>query len=237
MARSPEPSPLAVSSVGAELLDDPESAPEDVARSLGNIARANRWFGGTAAVRWGLARLLAGVPPGTRLTLLDLGTGMGDIPLDCARWARRRGVALAPLGLERSRVAAGLARDAGVATVLADAGAPPLRPRSVDLVLLSQVAHHFDRESIVALLRTADALARHGVIVCDLRRSRVAQAGFAAGATLLRFDRVTRADGHTSIRRGFTGGGLAELLACAGIPAPVVRRFPWRLVAAWRTAA
>lgn len=228
--------PLTISPVGTELLDDPRSDPSVVARSLRNVARANRWFGGAAAVRWGLGHVLAAEPRGTTLTLLDLGTGMGDLPLACARSMARRGIRLVPLGLERSRVAAALARDAGVPTIVADAGAPPLGARSVDVVLLSQVAHHFDADSIVALFRTADRLARRAVIVCDLRRSRAAQAGFAAGALLLGFDRVTRSDGHTSIRRGFTGPELATLLARAGILARVVRRPPWRLVAAWRTA-
>jgi SAM-dependent methyltransferase len=236
MPRSAE-RPLGVSSIGSELLDDPASDPLVVTRSLHNIARANRWFGGAAAARWGLGRVLAGEPPGSTFTLLDLGTGAGDLPLACARWAARRGIRLAPLGLERSRIAAALARDAGVPTMVADAGAPPLGDRSVDLVLVSQVAHHFDPDSIVALFRTADRLARRAVIVCDLRRSRIAQAGFSVGALLLGFDRVTSRDGHTSIRRGFTAAELEALLARAGIRARVARRPPWRLVAAWRTAA
>ena len=234
MPPSPE-SPLSLSPIGTELLDDPGSDPFIVTRSLRNIARANRWFGGASAARWGLARVLGGVPPGTSLTLLDLGTGIGDLPLACARWARRRGIAVTPLGLERSRVAAALAGDAGVPTVVADAGAPPLGERSVDLVLVSQVAHHFDPDSIVALLRLADRLARLAVVVSDLRRSRLAQAAFLGGALLLGFDRATRHDGHTSIRRGFTAPELARLLARAGIRARVAGRPGWRLVAAWRT--
>jgi SAM-dependent methyltransferase len=237
MPRSAEPPRLAVNRIGTELLDDPASDPSDVVRSLRNIARANRWFGGAAAVRWGLERALAGVPRGAVLTLLDLGTGMGDIPLACARWAERRGIRLLPIGLERSRIAARLARDAGVRTIVADAGAPPLGPRSVDVVLLSQVAHHFDPDSVVALFRTADRLARRAVIVCDLRRSRIALAGFAAGSVLLGFDAITRADGRTSIRRGFSAAELSALLARAGAGARAVRRPGWRLVAAWRTAS
>lgn len=236
MPRSAESSPLSLSGLGSELLDDPHADAAAVGESLRNIARANRWFGGTRAVRWGLARVLAGVPRGTSLTLLDLGTGLGDLPLATVRWARRRGVRLLPLGLERSRVAAALAHAAGIATVVADLGRLPLRDRSADIVLLSQVAHHFAPDSVVTLFRVCDRLARHAVIVADLRRSPLAGAGFAIGARLLRFDPLTRADGHTSIRRGFTERELAALLARAGLAAAVRRVAPWRLVAAWRTA-
>ena len=83
--------------------------PAAVAESLRNIARANRWFGGAAAVRFGLARTLAGVPRGTTLSLLDLGTGLGDLPRVAVRWGAARGIRMVPLGLELNRVAAALA--------------------------------------------------------------------------------------------------------------------------------
>ena len=65
--------------IGHELLDDPAADPRLVHRSLTNIVRANRLFGGRAAVRFGLARLLRAVPPGASLTLFDIGTGAGDL--------------------------------------------------------------------------------------------------------------------------------------------------------------
>jgi hypothetical protein len=106
----------------------------------------------------------------------------------------------------------------------------------VDLVLVSQLAHHFSRDSAVRLFRTCDALARVGVVVADLRRGRLAPLAFRLGAGALGFDPVTIADGVTSIRRGFTPAELRALLAAAGVDARVSRRPGWRLVATWRTA-
>jgi SAM-dependent methyltransferase len=226
---------LGVSSLGVELLDDPGADPAAVTRSLGNVARANRWFGGAAAARYGLGLLLRGLPPRQPLTLLDLGTGAGDLPRRAVGWARRRGHPLRPLGLELSRPAAGLAARAGVPCAVACAGAPPLRDRSVDIVLVSQVAHHFTSESAMRLFRTCDALARVGVVVADLRRGWLAPLAFRVGAAALRFDPITRADGLTSIRRGYTAGELRDLLRAAGIHARVTRRPGYRLVATWRT--
>ncbi|MDQ2670947.1 MAG: hypothetical protein M3Y31_09965, partial [Gemmatimonadota bacterium] len=88
------------SPIGTELLDDPGADPAAVRQSLGNIARANRWFGGAAALRWALARAIGSVPRGATVTLLDLGTGAGDLPLTARRWAARRGITIVPLGLE-----------------------------------------------------------------------------------------------------------------------------------------
>jgi SAM-dependent methyltransferase len=181
--------------------------------------------------------VLTGVPRGAELTLLDLGTGAGDLPETAVRYATRAGIRLLPIGLERSRVAAALARDAGIACVVACAGAPPLREKSVDLVLVSQVVHHLAPGSAVRLFRTCDRLARIGVIIADLRRGRLAPLAFRFGARALRFDPVTVADGLTSIRRGYTARELSDLLETAGVEGRVVRRPGYRLVAIWRPRA
>lgn len=228
--RSADAGGLGTSPLGTELLDDPDADPAAVRASLLHIARANRWFGGRSAVLWGLRRVLAGVRPGTRLSLLDIGTGAGDLPRAARRWARRRGLELDVFGLERSAMAAALARDNRVHAVVADAGAIPVRPGSVDIVLLSQVAHHFAPASTEALFRSCHRIARRALLVSDLRRSRAASVAFSVGARLLRFDRVTRTDGHTSIRRGYTPAELAALLPPE---AEVARRPGWRLVAIW----
>lgn len=81
---------------GVELLDDPCAEPAQVCESLRNIARSNRWFGGAAAVRFGLRRALTPDPriPGSPnpLTFLDVGTGLGDLPRMAQAWADRKSV-------------------------------------------------------------------------------------------------------------------------------------------------
>jgi methyltransferase family protein len=223
--------------LGDELLDHPDADPETVRESLRHIARANRWFGGWWAVRHGLARLLRDTPRGSSLTLLDIGTGLGDLPASAVRWASRRGIRLRPLGLERHPMAARLARDSGVASLVGCASRLPFAPGSVDLVIVSQVLHHLAPASIVDLLGSAGAIARHGVVVADLRRSALALAGFWIGSRLLRFDPATRMDGLTSVRRGFLPGELQALLSRAGVTAKVERTPGFRLVAAWPTGS
>jgi hypothetical protein len=224
---------LAVRRLGSELLDDPATNPGAVEESLRNIARANRWFGGRAALCYGLRQAIVGLTPGARITLLDLGSGLGDLPRAAVRWAARRGILLVPVGLDRHPIVARLARSRGLPTVVGCAGVPPVAEKSVDLVSLSMVAHHFEPDSVVQLFRACDRIARRAVVVTDLRRAVTAVVAFWCGARLLRFDPVTAADGVTSIRRGFTPSELAGLLARAGVAARVTRRPGWRLVATW----
>lgn len=228
---SPATAPL-----GTELLDDPGADPAVVARSLGNIARANRWFGGRAAALWGIDRLLDGAgESGRAVTLLDIGTGAGDLPAAAERQAARRGRVLRAVGLERSPVAARLASARGIPTALGCAGGLPVRDGAVDIVLLSQVAHHLAEDAVVALFGAASRIARIGVVVADLRRSELAVAGFRVGSALLGFDSVTRTDGITSVRRGYHASELAALAARAGVSAQVAQRPGFRLVAYWST--
>lgn len=226
----------ALASHGTELLDDPAADPAIVARSLGNIARANWWFGGRAAALWGIDRLLHGVPAGRPVTLLDVGTGAGDLPTAAVRRALRAGRRLTAIGLERSPVAAELAARRKLPVVLGCAGRLPVRARGVDIVLISQVAHHLAPEAAVELFRAASASARVGVVVADLRRSELAVGAFRVGSALLGFDRVTREDGITSVRRGYLPEELRALVRRAGHDAQVNRRPGFRLVATWSTA-
>jgi hypothetical protein len=224
---------LAVRRLGRELLDDPATNRSEVEETLRNIARANRWFGGTAALCFGLRQVLPSITPGTRVTLLDLGSGLGDLPRAAVRWGSQRGIRLVAVGLDRNPIAAGLALSRGLPTMVGCAGAAPVPDKSVDVVSLSMLAHHFEPDSVVQLLRGCDRIARRGVVVTDLRRAAAAVIAFWFGAHLLRFDPVTRADGRTSIRRGFTPAELAALLTRAGVTGRVWRRPCWRLVATW----
>jgi SAM-dependent methyltransferase len=225
---------LSLSTTGEELLDNPGADGSTVQLSLANIVRANRWFGGAAAVRFGLARLFDDRPAGA-FTLLDVGTGAGDLPAMAMRWGAARGLAIQPIGLERHPAAARLARKTGLPTLLGDAGDLPLADRSVDLVIVSQLAHHLDPDSCVTLFRECSRVARRGVLIADLRPSRLAALGFRIGGRLLGFDRVTIEDGVTSLARGFTAAALTTLVKRAGYQGTVARRPGARIVAVWRT--
>lgn len=225
---------LAGSAIGEELLDDPAADPAAVRLSLGNIARANALFGGWWAVRTGLARLLPRSGPAA-LTLLDVGTGAGDLARRAEAWARRRRVELRILGVDQHRAAARMATQAGVPSWVGCGATLPLAPGSVDIVLLSQVAHHLAPASLRQLIREITRVARIGVVLADLRPSRIAGAAYRLTGPLLGFDHYTVTDGITSLRRGFTPDRLAAELAGAGVTPWITTRWGCRIVAVWRS--
>jgi SAM-dependent methyltransferase len=228
---------LAPSPLGTEALDDPACPAPVAAATLSDIALVNALFGGRAAAAYGLRQLLDGLSRETRLTLLDVGAGVGDVARALVRTAGRRGVRLTPIALDLHRVAARLARDRGTLAVIGSAAGLPFRRGDIDIVLASQFLHHFARDSASALIREFDRLARRGVVICEPRRTPVAAGGIWLAASVLRLHEVTRRDGVLSVRRSFTPRELGAILDRAGVRAHVRRRPGFRVVAWWRTDA
>jgi len=230
---SPPPGTRAAGLLGRELLDDPHADPAAVRAQLADIARLNRLFGGTRAVVAALEPILRRADHRGAWTLLDVGTGCGDIPHAVAAAARRHGIELRTVGLERIPEAARLARAAGLRAVIGDGNALPFPPRSVDIVLTSQVLHHLPRPTAIRWIAALDALARRAVVVADLQRSRWAMAGVWLAAAALGMDRSTRKDAVLSLRRGYKKEEMEELCTAAGVSAKVSGHRWARLVAVW----
>ena len=218
---------------GAEILDDPATDARVVRRSLADVARANALFGGRRAVCAELARAFAG-SRGERLTLLDVGTGCGDVPAAARRLARRAGVLLRTIALEANATLASGARTPELPMVRGTALALPFRDRAVDIVICSQLLHHFDDDDAARVLREMDRVARRCVIVSDLRRSWIAAGGIWLASWPLRFHPVSRHDGVLSVLRGYTVPELGALVREATGRIPATRaRAGFRIASAW----
>ncbi|HVX41944.1 MAG TPA: methyltransferase domain-containing protein [Gemmatimonadaceae bacterium] len=219
---------------GIEILDDPAVDPEVRRRSIGDVTRSNRWLGGLRAAALELRDALRGLGSAT---LLDVGTGLADIPARARRAAERDGTALTIIGVDEARSLLAAARGRLDAGVCADALALPFRNRSIDVVMCSQVLHHFENADAERLLREMSRVARRAVIVCDLRRSWLAAAGFWLVSFPLRFHPVTRHDGVVSVLRGFTADELDRLVhAASGVHPRLRRRLGYRITARWSPA-
>ena len=217
---------------GDEILDAPGVDPALARRSLRDVMLANSLMGGTRAVMHELESLLPSLPK--RATLLDVGTGMGDIPRRAREVAARRGVTLDTVGLEAAEWLAAVARTSMTAAVVGDGRYLPFASHSVDVVICSQVLHHFFDHDAIALLQELNRVARVGVIISDLLRSDLAVAGLWLFSFVLGFHPVSRHDGIMSIRRGFTPGELGTIVRAATGAQPRIREYlGFRVAAAW----
>lgn len=218
---------------GREILDDP-ATPDDIrARAMRDVARSNALLGGTRAVLRELRAIAADLPRNIRL--IDVGTGLGDIPAAARAAMSRRGVAIEAIGVDASVSLLREARARLHGGIAGDARRLPVADGCADVVTCSQVLHHFFDDDLRLLLSELNRISRGWVIVSDLQRSWVAAGGFWLASSALRFHEVTRIDGMTSVLRGFQPGELSDLVRKATGVTPLVRTGAfWRLTARWR---
>lgn len=213
----------------AELLDG-SLAMEERVRELRDLARVNRWLGGTALTRSALVRLLAGrhlgrrrlVPRGPApLRMLDVGTGGADIPASLLAWARRHQLAVEIEALDRQETidAARAMRPEvpGLKLIVGDARVLPYADASFDVVHASLVTHHLDPRPLRSLLREMRRVSRGAVIVNDLDRGRLWLAWALLLTRLFTSSPVSRHDGPMSVRRAYHPWELAQLAARSGL--------------------
>ena len=225
---------------GVELLDDPHIDPAVRERSIVDVTRSNRWLGGlraaSVALRDAMLSVLGESAAGDRpaLTLLDVGTGLADIPHSARSVARALGIDLFTVGVDEASSLLVAARSSIDAGVCADALELPFADGAVDVVICSQLLHHFVDADAARLVKELNRVARRAVVVSDLRRSWVAAAGFWLVSFPMRFHPVTRHDGTVSVMRGFTTSELQRIVRTgAGVEPVVHRRLGYRLTARW----
>ncbi len=201
-----------------EDIDNPAQPFADVARSMGDVARTNRLFGGTHTVVSHIARLLRDVPPGTPVRILDIATGSADIPRALHAWGKKRGLPLAIVGVDNLPAMLRLARAASPETrlVQADALRLPFAPRSFDIALCALAFHHLGFDGSVQVLRAMDTLTTRGFVVSDLRRDQLTLRGIQFGLGVIRSHPFTRHDGPASVRRAFTPREYEKMVGESG---------------------
>lgn len=217
---------------GVEFLDDPGVDPQVRLQAQSDIARSNRLLGGLRAPLIELRDLIRGASRSP--TLLDVGTGVADIPARASAWASNAGVTLTTIGLDGAPSLLVSARGSITYGVCANAFSLPFRDHSIDIVMCSQLLHHFDWADAEHVVRELDRVASRAVLISDLRRSWIAAIGFWIVAFALRYHRIVRHDGVVSVLRGFTSSELRRVVTNATGVAPCVRhRLGFRLTARW----
>jgi ubiquinone/menaquinone biosynthesis C-methylase UbiE len=215
-----------------EILDGDLELTSELAANFRDIERVNRYFGGSTAILRQLEPLVHQVPASTTLSILDLGTGVGDIPIAIANWAKAHNRAITITASDYAPAILQLASqktesEPTISLRQLDARAVDLPDRSYDVTLCSLTLHHFSSEEAVQVLHEMHRLSRIGFIVNDLRRSHLGYyAAWIASRTTTR-NRLTRHDAPISVRRAFTPEELRQLLKEAGICGARVTRTPW----------
>jgi ubiquinone/menaquinone biosynthesis C-methylase UbiE len=218
-----------------ELLDLDEAPFEEVRDSLQDVQRVNRYLSGYRVLLHHMGRVFDRHISSQTLHILDAATGSADQPMEVVRYARQRGVPVRVTAIDINRKMIRFAQEEAQAFpeirfVQCDVLNIPFGDNSFDIVINSLALHHFSRDHAVAMLKSFSRLARRGVIVNDLRRSRVAHAAIFILTRLLTQNRLTRYDAPVSVMNAFTPGEMQAMAQEAGWGRfEVYRHFPYRI--------
>ncbi|KQO17178.1 methyltransferase domain-containing protein [Paenibacillus sp. Leaf72] len=170
-----------------------------------------------------------------KIKLLDVATGLADIPMALEKWCSKRGMAVEIVGVDIHPKMVELAgkrtaHQKAIQVLQADGTALPFEDNSFDIVFSNLALHHLDDGEASRMLGEIDRVARVGWVVTDLERHRLALLSARMLAKFIWRSPVTKHDGPMSVQRSYTAREAKELLAQAGVPAAVVHRhFPFRL--------
>jgi SAM-dependent methyltransferase len=205
-------------SLEPEILDVRRPPRDELTRAYRFLEWINRRLGGVRAM---VRALEAFAPRWTGpVRLLDVGTGIADIPRAVVDWARATGRRVEVVALDREGDTLELAREASrghpeIAFVRGDVRELPFAARSFDYVLSSLFLHHLPDDGAVGALRAFDRLARRGIVVNDLLRRR-RLLWWTRFFTLFGGD-IVRTDGPLSVRKAFTLTEIEAVVARAGL--------------------
>lgn len=205
-----------------ERLDGSLDDPGALAGNLRDLARVNRWLGGVRLSVAGIERLAPGSGP---LTILDIGTGGGDIPLALVDHGRATGRHITVTAIdERPEVLTAAVRSTprlgttGELTLhVGDGRALPYPDDAFDIAHCSLLLHHLEPGEARLVLGEMRRVARLGVVVNDLVRGRRNWLGAWLLGHTLTGNPYTRHDAPLSVRRAYAVTELTELVTAAGL--------------------
>lgn len=213
-----------------EHMDDPAATREEIAEALAYIRQVNRRLGGAKAAIHHFSRWSRRWTPGRTIRILDVGTGLGDIPLAIVEWARAAGHRVEVVGVDLHPITADQAREftrnvPEIAIERLDAMelGGRFKPGSFDYAHAGMFLHHLNDVQAMTVLAIMDRLASRGVIWNDLVRGVIGRIGvrlLSLGAPA-----IVRHDAVVSVDAGFTKREALDLARRAGLERIAYRRF------------
>ncbi|MFD0670095.1 methyltransferase domain-containing protein [Cohnella sp. GCM10027633] len=194
-------------------MDDPTQGGAELEQALRHLRMLNRLLGASRPALYGVKRLWETNGRPLRLTVLDVGSGSGDINRTLLRWARRQGVDLSVMlcdvteeaRIESDRLFRGDSRVSFVKRSVFD-----LPSRHADIVTASQFAHHYAPDEIPSLIERMLDVSRIGVVINDIHRHWLPWTAVWLLTRLISRNRFIRHDGPLSVAKGFRGDDFRE---------------------------
>jgi ubiquinone/menaquinone biosynthesis C-methylase UbiE len=206
----------------AELIDLPDTSWDDVLKGMRDIQRINQLLMTYPILLEAFARH-AKWPTDRPLRVLDVATGLADIPRALVEFARKRQLAIEVVGLDLNGRILAMAQETLVGypeirLVEGDALALPFEAGHFDWAFCHLALHHLPATGHERFFRELDRVIRPGggILVGDVERSYLNLALARPFLTLFT-SKIAQFDGIVSIENALDAQELSGLLARSGV--------------------
>ncbi|MEO2203561.1 methyltransferase domain-containing protein [Paenibacillus pabuli] len=197
-----------------ELMDDFSMGGEELREALQHLRRLNKIFAAPGPTLAGVEKLWKFIGSPSKLSIMDVGAGSGDVNQKLLHWSNQKGVDLTITLVDLTEEACEEARqlfqnEPRVNVQRADVMKLP--DASADIVTGSQFVHHFEGQLLVDIVSHMLRVSRYGVVINDIHRHPVSYTAVWLTTRMISRNRYIRHDGPLSVAKGFTAKDWQEL--------------------------
>ncbi len=222
---------FSVRSTLPEKMDDESVSISEIHQALIELEKINRLLGGYNVVFNALNKIKW---PKRLVTIMDLGSGGGDMLRAIAEWAKKNNKQVQLIGVDRNPVMTKFANEksneiSNIQFITMDVFDDRLLEYKADITMCTLFCHHFDDDKLVALIKRMCELTSYKVIVNDLDRNWFAYHSFKLISGLFSKSALVKYDGPLSVARSLTRENWISILEKAQITNfTLVWKWAWR---------
>lgn len=191
-----------------EIMDDFDLKGDELEKTLQDLDKVNKWLGGNEITLEGVEKVIGTACFQPPLNILDVGCGNGSVLKEVAQLGRKKGIKMQLKGIDANPHAIEIAREnckdfAEIEFEAQDVFSEAFKKGKNDIVLCTLTLHHFEDEEIKRLLQIFVEKSQMGIVINDLKRSRLAYRLFRLFCAAFINNDIAREDGLVSIKRSF----------------------------------
>ncbi|RAV23160.1 methyltransferase domain-containing protein [Paenibacillus contaminans] len=189
-----------------ELMDDYSSGGQELREALRQLRLLNRIFAAAAPTLYGVKRLWVEADKPRRFSIIDIGSGSGDVNRHILRWADENRVDLQITLADITEDACEEARilycnEPRIHVLRTDLFG--LSERSADVITGTQFVHHFAEDELSKVVESMLKASRIGVVINDIHRHWLPWAAVWLVTRIVSDNRYILNDGPLSVAKGF----------------------------------
>jgi SAM-dependent methyltransferase len=202
-----------------EKMDQPGVSPIETRQALRELETVNRLLGGYSVILEALEKIEWNGHP---VTIMDFGSGGGDVLRVIAKWAEKKGRKVRLIGVDWNPVMTEYATEhskgfSNITFITKNVFDDELLSEKADITMNSLFCHHFTNKELVELIKRMHKLATRAVIINDLDRHWFAYYSIKAITSVFSKTYLVKYDGPLSVARSLKKKEWQKILSSASI--------------------